>query len=329
MHMVYAHLIKEIGRGERGANDLDEADARQLFGAMLDGGVPDLELGAILIALRMKGESVGELIGFRQAAQERLNRLAPPRGTLRPAVIPSYNGAKRQPNLAPLVAMLLARMGVPVLVHGTLEGQDRVASAYVFRELGIFPCTSIAQAQAQLESDNLAFVPTGVISPGLADLLAVRSRLGLRNCAHTVVKLIDPFGGGSLCVVGVTHPHYLETGRAVVLATGERCLIFRGTDGESFANPRKRPRIDYLADGHAEVLFEAEHTAPEELVEVPQDIEARATAAHIRNVLEGRAPLPLPIANQLACCLYGTGFAADFNQAKALAAVQAHTRAVA
>jgi anthranilate phosphoribosyltransferase len=327
--MSFAHLIKEIGRGERGANDLDEADAHQLFGAMLDGGVPELELGAILIALRMKGESIGELVGFRQAAQERLSRMSPPGRPARVAVIPSYNGAKRQPNLTPLVAMLLARMGVPVLVHGTLEGQDRVASAYVFRELGILPCTSVAQAQAQLDADGLAFVPTGVISPGLASLLAVRSRLGLRNCAHTVVKLVDPFGGGSVCVVGVTHPHYLEAGRGVLVATRERGLIFRGTDGESFANPRKRPRIEYLVEGQCEVLFEAEHTSPDAQVETPKDIEPRATATYIRNVLEGRAPLPMPIANQLACCLYATGFAADFNQAKALAAVQAHTRAVA
>lgn len=327
--MSFAHLIKEIGRGERGANDLDEADARQLFGAMLDGGVPELELGAILIALRMKGESIGELVGFRAAAQERLGRLGALPGTVRPAVIPSYNGAKRQPNLTALVALLLARMGVPVLVHGTLEGRDRVASAYVFRELGVLPCTSVAQAQAQLESDRLAFVPTGVISPGLASLLAVRGRLGLRNCAHTVVKLIDPFGGGSVCMAGITHPHYLEAARGVLLAVHERGLVFRGTDGESFANPRKRPRIEYLAEGETEVLFEAEHTAPEERTGTPQDIEARATAAHIRNILEGRAPLPMPIANQLACCLYATGLAADFNQAKALAAVQAHTRAVA
>jgi anthranilate phosphoribosyltransferase len=325
--MVFAHLIKEIGRGERGANDLDESDAHRLFGAMLDGGVPELELGAILIAMRMKGESIGELVGFRQAAQERLIRLSSPPHAARPAVIPSYNGAKRQPNLTPLVAMLLARMGVPVLVHGTLEGQDRVASAYVFRELGILPCTSVSHAQAQLASDCLAFVPTGVISPGLAGLLAVRSRLGLRNSAHSVVKLIDPFGTGSVCVVGVTHPHYLEAGRGALLAMRERGLIFRGTDGESFANPRKRPRIEYLVEGQIEVLFEAEHTAPDALVDVPQDIEARATATHIRNILEGRAPLPMPIANQLACCLYATGFAADFNQAKALAAVQAHTRA--
>ncbi len=327
--MTFAHLIKEIGRGERGANDLDESDARQLFGAMLDGGVPELELGAILIALRMKGESIGELVGFRQAAQERLIRLSPPPGNVRPAVIPSYNGAKRQPNLTPLVAMLLARMGVPVLVHGTLEGQDRVASAYVLRELGILPCTSVAQVQAQLETERLAFVPTGAISPGLASLLTIRGRLGLRNCAHTVVKLIDPFGGGSVCVVGVTHPHYLDAGRGVLLAARERGLIFRGTDGESFANPRKRPRIEYLYDGQSDVLFEAEHVSPDARADSPQDIEARATAAYIRNVLEGRAPLPMPIANQLACCLYATGFAADFNQAKALAAVQAHTRAMA
>jgi anthranilate phosphoribosyltransferase len=323
--MSFGQFIKEIGRGERGANDLTQDAARQLFGAMLDGGVPELELGAILIALRMKGEAVEELVGFRQAATERLNRLEVPAEGVRPAVIPSYNGAKRQPNLTPLVALLLARLGVPVLVHGTLEGQDRVASAYVFRELGILPCTSVAQAQAQLAETRVAFVPTGVLSPGLASLLALRSRLGLRSCAHTVAKLIDPFDGAGLCVVGVTHPHYLESGRGVFLATGARGLVFRGTDGESFANPRKRPRIEYLADGRAEVLFDAEHSTAEDVAELPQDIEAKPTAAYVQRVLDGRAP----IANQLACCLYGTGLAADLNQAKAIAAMQARARTLA
>jgi anthranilate phosphoribosyltransferase len=327
--MSFGQFIKEIGRGERGANDLTQNAARQLFGAMLDGGVPELELGAILIALRMKGEAVEELVGFRQAATERLNRLEVPAEGVRPAVIPSYNGAKRQPNLTPLVALLLARLGVPVLVHGTLEGQDRVASAYVFRELGILPCTSVAQAQAQLAETRVAFVPTGVLSPGLASLLALRSRLGLRSCAHTVAKLIDPFDGAGLCVVGVTHPHYLESGRGVFLATGARGLVFRGTDGESFANPRKRPRIEYLADGRAEVLFDAEHSTAEDVAELPQDIEAKPTAAYVQRVLDGRAPVPPPIANQLACCLYGTGLAADLNQAKAIAAMQARARTLA
>lgn len=327
--MSFGQFIREIGHGERGAGDLTEDRARQLFGAMLDGGVPELELGAILVGLRMKGESAAELIGFRRAATERLNRFTAPAGDVRPAVIPSYDGAKRQPNLAPLVALLLARIGVPVLVHGTLEGQDRVASAYVLRELGILPCTSVAQAQAQLAESRIAFLPIGALAPGLASLLALRARLGLRSCAHTVAKLVDPFDGAGVCVVGATQPRSLDAGREVLLAAGARGLVFLGPDGESFANPHKRPRIEYLDNGRAEVLFEAEHTAAEEPAELPQDIEARPTAAYIRSVLDGRAPVPMPIANQLACCLYACGFAADFNQAKALAAMQAHARAPA
>jgi hypothetical protein len=82
--MNYAQFIKEIGRGAENPSDLSEADAKQLYGAMLDGGVPELELGAILIALRVKGESLGELLGFTAAVDERLARLAPPAGRPRP-----------------------------------------------------------------------------------------------------------------------------------------------------------------------------------------------------------------------------------------------------
>src|SRR5690606_4315698 len=112
----------------------------QLFGAMLDGGVPDLELGALMLALRMKTESVSELLGFARALTTRVHRLLPPTDAVRPVVLPSYNGARRQPNLVPLVALALQRIGVPVLVHGLLEGNGRVASAFIFRELGIMPC---------------------------------------------------------------------------------------------------------------------------------------------------------------------------------------------
>ena len=196
--MNFAQYIKEIGRGSNGSHDLGSEEAQQLFGAMLDGGVPDLELGGILLAMRVKTESVPELLGFAQALAERVHRLQPPAGSgaIRPVVIASYNGARRQPNLTPLVALLLQRMGLPVLVHGTLEGQGRVASAYIFRELGILPCATLGQAQAAMNKDKLAFVPTAVLAPGLANLLSLRSRLGVRNSGHTVAKLMDPFAGG-------------------------------------------------------------------------------------------------------------------------------------
>ena len=56
--MAYSQYIKEIGRGAEGSRDLTSDDAQQLYAAMLDGGVPDLELGAIILGLRVKGESL-------------------------------------------------------------------------------------------------------------------------------------------------------------------------------------------------------------------------------------------------------------------------------
>ena len=67
--MSFASLIKEIGRGAKGARSLSAEEAETLFNAMLLGNVPDLELGAILLALRVKSESDEELIGFCRAMQ--------------------------------------------------------------------------------------------------------------------------------------------------------------------------------------------------------------------------------------------------------------------
>jgi len=191
--MTFAHYIKEIGRGAEGAGDLSEQEACLLFGAILDGGVPELELGAILLALRVKSESLTELLGFYGALDDRLFRLRVPAGKARPVVLPSYGGARDEPNLLPLLALLLQRFGVPVLVHGALNGNGRVASAYILRELGIMPCANLAQAQDAIDGDGIAFVPTAVLAPGLAEVLSLRGRLGVRSSAHSIAKLIDPF----------------------------------------------------------------------------------------------------------------------------------------
>ena len=62
--MNYTALIKEIGRGTKGARPMDQASAEALFAAILAQQVPDLELGAILLSLRIKGETADEIAGF-------------------------------------------------------------------------------------------------------------------------------------------------------------------------------------------------------------------------------------------------------------------------
>ena len=94
-------IIKEVGRGKNHARDIDFATAQALYRAMLAGEVPDLELGGLLIALRIKGEGEEEMRGFYQAMQQQMMHLQPPAGRAMPVVIPSYNGARRQGNLTP------------------------------------------------------------------------------------------------------------------------------------------------------------------------------------------------------------------------------------
>ncbi len=187
-------IIKEVGRGKNHARDIDFDSALALYGAMLDGEVPDLEMGSILIALRIKGEGEAEMRGFYQAMQSRVMRLQAPSGRPMPVVIPSYNGARRQGNLTPLLAQVLNRLGLPVLVHGVSDDATRVTSEAVFAALGIVPVTTAEQAQAKLDRGELAFITIDHLCPPMAKQLSLRWRMGVRNSAHTLAKLATPFG---------------------------------------------------------------------------------------------------------------------------------------
>lgn len=321
--MSYAQHIRDIGRGPEGARDLSREDARQLYAAMLDGGVPDLEMGAIMLGLRVKGESLDEMLGFMDALDDRINGLDMPHGRVRPVSLPSYNGGRKEANLTALLALLLQRFGVPVLIHGLLEGFGRITSAQVLRELGVMPVASTTQAQVALEDKGLAFLPLSAICPGIHNLLSLRSRLGLRNSAHSLVKLINPFAGEAVLVAPATHPDFLNLMRDILLARDQRALLLRGTEGEPFANPKRRPRLEFIHDGVCDVMFEAEHDSLRSLPNLPDSADAGSTVRWINKVLDKQVPLPKPIANQLACLLVASGYAEDFNQAKAIVAVEA------
>ena len=316
MEMNWGTLIKEIGRGAHGARDLGEEDAYRMFAAMLDGAVPELELGGIMIAMRIKGESVAELRGFQRAAVERMRRLVAPAGAPRPVVLPSYNGARRQPNLLPLLALLLARAGCPVLIHGVLDDFGRVTSAAILHELGIAPSRSAAEAEAALAAGRIAFLAVDAFAPGVALLLALRKRLGVRGSAHTLAKLLDPFAGRGLPVVSVTHPDYQIRMREYFAASGEDALLMRGSEGEPFANPRRQPQIELLRGGKSAVLVEQSEGGVPVL---PAAIDANSTAEWTRQALARAQPVPEPLVRQLACCCYAAGRTGDFGQALALA----------
>jgi anthranilate phosphoribosyltransferase len=301
-------LSKAIGRGPHGTRDLEVDSARTLFAAVLDNKVPPPELNALLLAYRIKGETVAELTGFVAALDARVARLEPPADRPRPVLLPTYNGARRLPNLTALLALLLKRYGVPVLLHGTAgEGSDfgRVATAAVLGELGVEPAISVTDAQQRLDNEGIAYAPIAVLAPALAGLLALRRRMGLRSSAHTLAKLIDPFRGAGFRVISISHPENLARIRDFLAASRADALLLRGTEGEPFANPRRQPQLEWFEAGVSSVLFESETGTLAALPALPATIDAAATAKWIAAALAGEVPIPLPILNQLACCLHG------------------------
>jgi anthranilate phosphoribosyltransferase len=295
--MNYAAIIKQVGRGREGARAVTADEARELFGDMLDGRVPELHLGALLLAYRIKGDSVAELRGFLDAVAARAASIVAPAGPL-PVVIPSYNGAKTMPNLVPLLALSLARLGIPVLVHGTSRDATRVTTAQVFAALGVGACGDRAAVQASLAGERLAFVTVDTLLPGLGRLIDLRWTLGVRNSAHTVVKMIQPFAQPAVQLVSVTHPEYLAGMREYFTVHPANVLLLRGTQGEAVANARRAQAIEWLHAGRCETVVAAEEGSVLDVPTLPA-IDAASTASWTGAVLAGDAAMPPPIARQI------------------------------
>ena len=290
-------LIKEIGRGAKGARDLSMADAEDLFTAMLHGDVPDLELGAILLSLRIKGESDDELLGFCLAMQSTTHCVASINKPL--VVLPTYNGTRRQPNLLPLLALMLRDAGLPVLIHGRHDFDHRENPFPLFEACGISTAESLDVVNQQLGRDGIALADIEHLNPELNRLLALRARLGLRNPAHTLCKLLDPCPGDSVRVVNVTHPEYLVRMGTLLQAQQRSALLIRGTEGEPFANPKRRPALLGFQDGIPVTLFPAAEGGTLPIPGWPETADFEQNVALILALREEPERIPQPLHDQV------------------------------
>ncbi len=321
--MNYATLIRQIETGET----IDFTEARALGAALLDGGVPELETAAFLVAFNQHDPGPDAWLGLHAALAERLPDLVAPPGPYRTVVLPAYHGVRAHPHLTPLLALLLKSFGVPVLIHGVLEGGGGVAAAYVLRELGIMPCSTTAQVNAGLRDDGLAFAPVALLNPGLASLLALRGRLGIDGWVTRLVAMADVLGERSVRVTPTSSAKDLAMMREVLQALGGHALLMQGCEGEAFADPFLRPDMTLVQDGQVQHLYDAQST-PSPLTGLPA-FDARATGAWTSEVLHDHLSLPLPIRNQLAACLYAAGYTEDLNQARAITAINGFGRVAA
>lgn len=297
--MSIAHYLKEIGRGRDGARSLDAPQARDLMAQVLDRQVSEAERGAFAIAMRIKGESTEELAGFMEAVGERCLGLDT---RAMPVLLPSYNGARKLPNLTVLLALLLAQEDVPVLVHGPIADPGRVTTHELFTTLGLPIARNADDAHAAWARREPVFMPTAVLCPALVPLLDLRWTLGVRNPAHTAAKLLQPADSPCLRVVNHTHPEYAVSHTRFLQHSRAHALLMRGTEGEPVADPRRRPRMEVFIDGamRAELGRAPLEGSLTELPLLPRSTDAAITARYVQSAVSGEQPVPSPLLEQVA-----------------------------
>jgi len=227
-----AELIHRVARGKHGAKDLNRDDARSVFSALLHPDADPLQLGAFLIAERVKSETVPELAGFVDAARSRIDGFGvheAPEGTID---LPCYAGKRRAAPLHLLAALQARDAGIPVFVHGIEHIEGRVTAWQVLKRAGVKRVGNLRQAVEVLAGDGIVYMDVADICPDLFRILRLRPRLGVRSFAHTVARLLNPLG----CVGqlnGMFHTPYARHMAEANALLGQHCsLVFMGAEGE-------------------------------------------------------------------------------------------------
>jgi anthranilate phosphoribosyltransferase len=209
---------------EGGTLSLD--DARGAMGEVMDGQATPAQLAALLVALRMRGETVEELAGFAAAMRERVVRVDAPAGTIDTC----GTGGDRSGtfNISTAAALVVAAASVPVAKHGNRAVTSASGSADVLEALGVRTDHDAVSAGVALRSVGFAFLFAPGFHPAMRHAGPTRGEIGVRTAFNLVGPLTNP-AGARRQVVGVADaaaaPRLAEVLR--LLGT-ERAFVVHG-----------------------------------------------------------------------------------------------------
>jgi anthranilate phosphoribosyltransferase len=214
--------LAEVVEGRR----LSMAQARGAMGSVMDGEATPAQLAALLVALRMRGETVEELAGFAAAMRDRVVRVDAPAG----AIDTCDTGGDRSGtfNISTAAALVVAAAGVPVAKHGNRAITSAAGSADVLEALGLRTDLTAAEASNAIRTDCFAFLFAPGFSPAMKHAGPTRREIGVRTAFNLLGPITNP-AGTSRQVVGVgdgaAAPKIAEVLR---LLGAERALVVYG-----------------------------------------------------------------------------------------------------
>ncbi|MCT0214541.1 anthranilate phosphoribosyltransferase [Synechococcus sp. CS-1324] len=232
----FRELLAKVGSGEHTSTGLNRIEARAAMDLMLQGEVMDAQLGAFLIAHRIRRPAPIELSGMLDSYRAHGPVLRTPGRRALCFGVP-YDGRSRTAPLLPLLALLLAAAGQPVVLHGgsPMPVKYGVTLAEAFAALGIdWRNLSLTAVQRRLDTHNLALTHQPAHFPAAERLLPVRDAIGKRPPVASLELLWTPHQGEHLLISGFVHPPTESRAWEALATAGEADLLtVKGLEGST------------------------------------------------------------------------------------------------
>jgi anthranilate phosphoribosyltransferase len=329
LHKIVAHRA-----------NLTRDEARDVMGSILRGEATDSQIGAFLVSLSMKGETVDEIVGFAQAIRAAAIPLPLHKdhaldvsGTERDALVDTCGtggDASGTFNVSTATALVVAGAGVRVAKHGNRSVTSQCGSADVVEALGVKLSLPVEQVAACLEQVGIAFLFAPAMHSAMKHVQPVRRELRLRTVFNLLGPLTNP-ANASAQVVGVYSESLVEKLAEALCQLGlERALVVHGEDGLDEITISGKTKVAEVRDGKVRSY----EVTPEEfgLQRAPLSSisggDATTNAAIIREILDGvRSPRRDIILLNAAAALVASGKANSIAEGVPLASESLDSRA--
>lgn len=244
----FKSYVQRIGKGKRAGQTLTQTEAYDAMSLLLANRVTAEQRGAFLMLLRVREETAEEISGFLKASREHTVKwqLSQPLDI----DLGCYAGKRRHLPWVILAAFCFAQSGKRVFIHGTDEPDSKRLYVHdALSQLGIVKAKSAQQLDKHLAHCNLGLSDLTTLNPALNDIIQLRSQLGLRSCANTLARMLNPFNAGA-SLQGIYH-HGIEEKHAQVSErlNENNVLVFRGDSGEVERNPERESIAIQIRNG--------------------------------------------------------------------------------
>lgn len=208
--------------------DLSVSESTWAMRQVMQGAATPSQLAAFLVALRAKGETVDEVVGFRDAILEAAVPLPVPAGVL--DIVGTGGDRYGTVNVSTTASVVVAATGIPVVKHGNRAASSKSGSSDVLAALGVDLTSSPERVAAVLDEVGITFAFASAFHPGFRHAGPTRAELGIPTVFNFLGPLCNPARAESNAV-GVAHLDRVPLITGVFRTRGATALVFRGDDG--------------------------------------------------------------------------------------------------